>query len=141
LLHYKYYTSRGRLDYIRTYMKVEINLWLNPGRKFRGLVNINRGQLQTKIPCLLHRELFITQGVDNDIGDFNDLDESPAFEDRDAKYCWIDVPGGGFVSWNEKETFMKIFANNEHTLVPLLRKVRTGLYKNQPDISFRNYNG
>jgi len=120
-------------------MRIEINLWLEQGRKFRGLVNLNRGSSQPRIKCLLHRDLFITEGVQLGLGDFVDLDESPAFEDKNAKYAWIYAPAIGFVSWNEKESFMKIFINNQHLEIPMLTKVRTGVYKNQPTISFRNF--
>lgn len=119
-------------------MSIEINLWFDNGFSY-GNVNIDRGASRIPVPKLKNKSEFITQGVKAGYGTRDELNECPAFADDNAKYCWLKVPGGGYLSWNEKQQYVKIFLDGQEQKIPMVLKYRKQMYKNQPDISFRNY--
>lgn len=116
-------------------MVLEINLWLNPGAKYNGTVNINKGEQLMKFSKLKSFAEFVQEGVKNGAAAADDFEGWCG--DRDALYAWL--PNCQFVSWNPKRQHAECFLQESSITVPINKSYDQGAArsKSAPTLSFR----
>lgn len=116
-------------------MIYEINLWLNPGNKYNGVVNINRGEQQIKFSRLTSPSTFVSQGVASGQFDAACSKKVEASLDQTALYAWLQG-SADFVIWNPKNAYAELSNDAGHFHVPQNKTYRS-TSKYAPIISFR----
>lgn len=116
-------------------MILEINLWLNPGAKYNGAININRGEQSHKFSQLKTYAAFVQEAVTKGMAEAEDFDGWDG--DKEALYAWL--PDCQFVSWNTKREHMECFLQGSTHRVPLNKTYDRSVVRSKfaPTMSFR----
>lgn len=114
-------------------MIYEVSLWLNPGSRYNGNVNINRGEQQIKIPRLV---------------DCLEFQQSVGVETEDLEYHGFDpkglyalLPGGHYVCWNPRQDWCTYFdgqARHQLRINKTITARNTRSKSRTPDVCFRS---
>lgn len=114
-------------------MIYEVNLWLNPGSKYNGSLNINRGEQVIKFSRLYNFSTFVTKGVELKVASREDFEESTI--DQDAIFVWL-PDTTDFLMWNTTQSYVTYVKDGDPIQIPLNRTYKP-TSKFSPTISFR----
>lgn len=114
-------------------MIYEVNLWLNPGNKYNGVLNINRGEEQIKFPRLYNFNTFVTKGVELQVASREDFLESDL--DQNAIYVWL-PDTANFLAWNTSQPYFTYVKEGEPIRIPV-NKTYVSTRSSSPVVSFR----
>jgi len=114
---------------------IEVNIWINPGPRYNGRLNINRGEYQTTIPSFVSAEKFVKQAIKRDPDSIDFWSNWIATASTKELYAWVGCDQD-FVIWNPGTDKIILCIGSDLIEIPQNRTYQKQK-KSMPDISFR----